>query len=99
MTHKLRLPFISDDPANLNDGRKGIFVSRLASIGPGVFGMQGRPVGSQDSAPRTWRASEYDIANLLYAYAVGYRGMLHLPCQGDVWAELAAKINNDGRRA
>lgn len=92
MSHILRRPFITDDPANLNDGRKAIFVSRLATPQPGVIAMQGRPVGSR-ATPRTWVANEYDIANLVYAYAVGYRGMLFLhPPTGDIWTALAAKV-------
>ena len=61
--------------------------------------MQGRPVGSR-ATPRTWTASEFDIANLLYAYAVGYRGMLFLPHTDttDIWAALAARIEKERSR-
>ena len=98
MSHILRRPFIVDDPANLNDGRKAIFVTRLATPKPGVIAMQGRPVGSR-ATPRTWVASDYDIANLIYAYTVGYRGMLFVhPPDGDLWPAVAARIQTELRR-
>jgi hypothetical protein len=95
VSHVLRRPFITDDPANLNDGRKAIFVSRLAWPKPDVLAIQGRPVGSRATA-RTWPATEHDVANLLYAYVVGYRGMLFLhPPDGDIWTALAARIEKE----
>lgn len=96
MTHILRLPFITENPKKL-DANQSILVRRLCFVKPGVLGVQGRPVGSV-ARPVTWEAGEHDIANLLYTYTVGYRGMLHLPGLQDIWTELAAKIDNDRRR-
>lgn len=98
MSHVLRRPFIVDDPNNLHNGGS-IFVSRLATPKPGVIAMQGRPPGSRGTIPRTWQASEFDIANLLYTYTAGYRGMLHIfPVDGDIWGPLRAKIDKEAHK-
>jgi len=97
MSYVLRRPFITDDPANLNDGRKNIFVTRLATPKPGVVAIQGKPSVRSAAAPRTWVASEFDIANLIFAHVVGYRGMLFLPhaTPTDIWGHLARKIETE----
>lgn len=89
MSHRLTLPFLTEDPGNLEANRV-IFVSRIA-LADGVLHMQGRPVGSK-AKPLSWPARDIDIANMFYAYTVGYRGQLHLPGLQNVWTELAAKI-------
>lgn len=94
MTFRLRLPFLTEDR---NDMTRTILVRRLAQIEPGRLEVQGFPVGSKAKRPSVWRASGFDIANMLYARTVGYRGKLHLSVRSedDIWAALALKIEKE----
>lgn len=96
MSHRLTLPFLTENALNL-EANQTVMISRLGQERPGLLHVQGRITGGR-GRPLTWRASEHDIANMFYTYLVGYRGQLHLPGVQDVWTELIAKINRDGRR-
>ena len=94
MSHVFRLPFITEDP---NDLRRTLYVTKMAWGPRGEIHFQGRPVGSR-GRPSTWRATEWDFANLLLVMTTGYGGQLYLPGERDIWTELAAKIEEKGRR-
>lgn len=94
MTHILRRPFLTDDPKNLNTPST-IFVTRLATPGPGMLELQGRPLGTPHAAVRTWAPSDYDIAQLFWAMIMGYRGIPFMQYSGDAWADLRKKIDSE----
>ena len=99
MTHRLRLPFITENPADLNGRNNLLMVARIATPEPGRLLLQGRTVGAVEGKVHSFAPTEHHIAEMLYTYTVGYRGALHLFTQGDqLWADLAAKIEKDGRR-
>lgn len=93
MSHKLLRPWVTDHPTQLHTGAS-ILVSKVAVPEPGKILLQGRPVGT-GALPVTWEAKDYDIAEMLFARIIGYRGIPFMHYSGDAWADLRKKINSE----
>jgi len=100
MSHVLRRPWLDENPKDLN---KQVLVERLALDERGRVVFLGREVLSDGTKGKVhaWPATAHSIASMLYALAVGYRGMFWARSprsEPELWAELASRIAEERER-
>lgn len=103
MTHKLRYPWVDEDPENLGSSAS-VLVERVTTDQNGALVLQGRVLKSdgQRGKVRTFPARPYTVASLLVARGSrSRRGMFFPQDLEDPWEEVANALReaDHGRRS